>query len=78
MEYELQPCMMTRAERAMEKLPTHIYTSVPEIHIMAEAVRICEESTKEYSMRGWYTWGHADEVNRLVKTLDDYIINNNK
>ena len=68
-----QPNLMTRAEAAMEKLPPHLHISIPKTHIMSEAINVCKES-RDFSLCGWSTWGHKDEVDRLTKNLDDWVV----
>ena len=61
-----QPNIMTRVKSIMENLPTHLHISVPKTLITTEAINVCKESK--------HRWCHRDEVNRLVKILDDWVV----
>ena len=69
-----QPDLNTRVDAAIEKVPEHLQISISKQEIMLEATKVCKES-RDFSLPGWTTWGHKDEVSRLVKVLDDLNVN---
>ena len=70
---ESQPDIESRVAKAIKKLPSKYHTSVPSDTILMEATNVCNES-RNFSLAGWMRWGHTDEVERLTKILDNWIV----